>query len=355
MVRLDAPQLHRAIKRADPSRSAQAARLHYVNDGDHGIRRHRAGDRFIYLDGKRRIDDAETLVRIKSLAIPPAWRDVWICLDPQGHLQAVGRDDRGRKQYRYHPRWREVRDETKYDRMRAFGKLLPHIRRRTTQDLAQPGLPRTKVLAAIVRIMMQTFLRVGNEEYAKSNGSYGLTTLRDRHAEIHGPNVRFSFKGKSGVHREIDLHDAQLARIVKACRDLPGQELFQYIDEQGEIQKISSEDVNNYLHEITGHDITAKDFRTWAGTLLAARALCAVKDFPSSRAAAKRNIVAAIKHVAAQLGNTPAVCKKCYIHPKVLDMFIEGKLNAHFAAGSEEHGLLSLLKSRMTAESSSDS
>jgi DNA topoisomerase-1 len=311
---------------ADPAEAAQVAGLRYVADTTPGIRRVRAGKGFRYVgaDGKP-VRRAEDLKRIRSLVIPPAWTDVWICPAADGHLQATGIDSRGRKQYRYHPRWRAVRDETKYERLIAFGKALPRIRARTEKDLARPGLPRAKVLAAIVRLLETTLIRVGNEEYARENGSFGLTTMRDRHVKINGPTVHFEFRGKSGIRHAIDLTDRRLARIVKQCQDIPGQELFQYIDDQGERHSIGSADVNAYLHEIAGEEFTAKDFRTWAGTVLAARALQEFEAF-DSQTQAKRNIVRAIEAVAKRLGNTKAVCRKCYVHPAVFDAYLDGSL-----------------------------
>jgi DNA topoisomerase-1 len=275
-------------------------------------------------DGKI-IRGAEELRRIKALVIPPAWTDVWISPDPRGHLQATGRDARGRKQYRYHRRWREVRDETKYYRLIAFAQALPAIRRRTSEHLARPRLSKDKVLAAVVQLLEKTLIRVGNDEYAKQNRSFGLTTMRDGHVEVKGGRVRFSFRGKSGVEHEIDLNDRRLARIVKACRDIPGYDLFQYYDENGERQSIGSADVNAYLQDITGKDFTSKDFRTWAGTVLAAQLL---RDFErvDSGAQAKRNIVQAVESVAKRLGNTKAVCRKCYIHPAVFDAYLDGSM-----------------------------
>jgi DNA topoisomerase-1 len=263
------------------------------------------------------------LARIRSLAIPPAWRDVWICPDARGHLQATGRDARGRKQYRYHPRWRVVRDEVKYGRLIAFAHALPRIRRQTAADLPKSGLPREKVIATVVRLLEKTMIRVGNEEYARENGSIGLTTMRHRHASVSGATVHFSFRGKSGVAHAIDLHDARLARIVRACHDLPGHELFQYVDDSGRRQVVDSVDVNDYLRDASGDDFTAKDFRTWAGTVLAARALADAAEF-ASEAEAKRNIVRAVESVAERLGNTAAVCRKCYIHPAIVDAYLGG-------------------------------
>jgi DNA topoisomerase-1 len=310
---------------ADSVESARAAGLRYVSDASPGIRREMGplGWVFAAPDGTR-ITDEDTLTRIRRLAIPPAWTDVWICPSPKGHLQATGRDARRRKQYRYHTRWREVRDETKYDRMIAFGEALPAIRARTEHDLALPGLPRGKVLATVVQLLEKTLIRVGNDEYARENNSFGLTTMRDRHVKVHGSTVRFAFRGKSGRPHAIDLRNRQLAAIVKRCRDLPGYELFQYVDEDGTRQVIDSSDVNQYLREITGEDFTAKDFRTWAGTVLAARAL---GELPSESATeAKKNLVQAIEAVAGLLGNTKSVCRKCYIHPAVIDAYLDRSL-----------------------------
>jgi DNA topoisomerase I len=312
---------------ADPVESAKAAGLRYVSGDAPGIRRVRAGAsafKYVGPDGNLVRDDG-TLARIKSLVIPPAWTDVWICADPRGHLQAVGRDQRGRKQYRYHPKFREVRDENKYEKMIAFVHALPAIRRRVRQDLDKPGLPREKVLAAVVRLLETTLIRVGNDEYASSNKSYGLTTLQDRHAKVSGSKLRFRFKGKSGVEHEIDLSDPHVAKIVRKCQELPGEELLQYVDDDGNVKDIGSGDVNDYLREITGQEFTAKDFRTWAGTVLAARAL---QEFEAvdSQAKMKKNIVQAIESVAKRLGNTRAVCKKCYIHPAVIDSYLDGSM-----------------------------
>jgi DNA topoisomerase-1 len=311
---------------ANAKEAAKSAGLRYVSDGDPGIRRRRAGKGFSYIavDGKPLRDKAE-LRRIKALAIPPAWNDVWICPLPQGHIQATGRDAKGRKQYRYHLQWRAVRDETKYDRMIAFGEALSQIRERTEHDLALPGLPREKVLATVVRLLEVTLIRVGNEEYARYNRSFGLTTMRNKHVKVNGSKMNFRFRGKRGILHSIDLTDHRLARIVRRCQELPGQELFQYVNEEGETQSLGSADVNDYLREITGQDFTAKDFRTWAGTMLAAIALHEFKAF-NSKTEAKRNIVQAIDNVASRLGNTSAVCRKSYIHPTVVDMYINGAL-----------------------------
>ena len=310
----------------DPAESAKSAGLRYTTDAKPGIARKRRGKTFTYSgpDG-RVIRNRGELGRIRSLVIPPAWRDVWISPDPRGHLQATGRDARGRKQYRYHPKWREVRDETKYHRIIGFAHALPAIRRKTAQHLRPAGLPREKVLATVVQLLEKTLIRVGNDEYAKTNRSYGLTTLRDGHVEVSGQRLRFSFRGKSGVEHEIDLNDRRLARIVKQCRDLPGYDLFQYVDEDGRRQTVGSEEVNTYLKEITGQDFTSKDFRTWAGTVLAAQLL---KDFEAftSDAQAKKNIVRAVEMVAKRLGNTKAVCRKCYIHPAIFDAYMDGSM-----------------------------
>ncbi len=263
------------------------------------------------------------LKRIRALAVPPAWTDVWICRDGRGHIQATGRDARGRKQYRYHASWHACRGETKFDRMSAFAAALPGIRARTEADLAKPGLPRDKVLAAVVQLLEKSLIRVGNEEYARQNQSFGLTTLKDRHVDIRGAQVRFEFRGKSGIRHAVDVNDRRLARIVKQCRDLPGQDLFQYLDDDGRRCNVSSGDVNAYLKEITGQDFTAKDFRTWAGTVLCATALCELR-VAESPARAKKNVLKAIEAVAGMLGNTRAVCRKSYIHPAVTDAYMEG-------------------------------
>ena len=309
-----------------PVEAARSAGLRYVHDDGPGIRRVPSGKRFRFVgpDGKA-VRDRDTLRRIRSLVIPPAWADVWVCPAPNGHLQATGKDARGRKQYRYHPRWREVRDETKYHRMIAFGQALPKIRARAEKDLALPGLARAKVLATVVRLLETTLIRVGNEEYARANGSFGLTTLRDRHVQVEGAQVRFTFRGKSGVRHDVAVSDRRLARVVRRCQDLPGHELFQYLDGEGQAHTVGSADVNEYLHEVAGEEFTAKDFRTWAGTVLAARALQEFRAF-DSQAEAKHNVVAAIESVAKRLGNTKAVCRKCYVHPAVIDAYLDGSL-----------------------------
>jgi len=328
-----------------PLESASAAGLRYVCDErTPGIRRIGSKHRVRYVDASgRTTGDASTLQRIRSLAIPPAWTDVWICSDPRGHLQATGRDARGRKQYRYHSRWREVRDEVKYGRLLTFARALPRIRQRTEADLRKVGLPREKVLATVVRLLEKTLIRVGNEEYARENGSVGLTTMRDRHAKVNGSRLRFEFRGKSGIQHAIDLADARLARVVKACRDLPGYELFQFIDDAGNRVAIDSADVNAYLREVSGEDFTAKDFRTWAGTVLACREL-AVAERVSSVAQAKRNIGRAVEAVARQLGNTKAVCRKSYIHPAIFDAYLEG-----LTFGRDEQAVASLIRRRQRA------
>jgi DNA topoisomerase I len=293
-----------------------------------GIRRIGNGKTFRYLSPSGHVlRDAATLNRIRSLAIPPAWKDVWICPSAEGHIQAIGRDARGRKQYRYHPRWREVRDTTKFDRMVTFGKLLPKIRQRVSRDLSHAGLPKEKVLATIVRLLETTLIRIGNEEYTKQNRSFGLTTLRNHHVDVTGAKVSFYFRGKSGKRHAISVEDRHLAKIVRRLRDLPGYEVFQYVDENGETRSVGSTDVNEYLREVSGDDFTAKDFRTWAGTVLAIGALCECTDYKSQKQA-KKNIVKTIESVAERLGNTPAVCRKCYIHPAVFDAYTNGALSA---------------------------
>lgn len=307
-------------------RAAQGAGLKYVSPEDPGIKRVMISSGFAYVGrGGKRVRDAKTLSRIKSLVIPPAWKDVWICVDPKGHLQAIGRDARGRKQYRYHPRWREARDDSKYHKLIDFAQALPKIRRAVRRDLKKHGLTREKVLAAVIAIMEKTLIRVGNDEYATKNDSYGLTTLNDKHAKVNGRKVRFEFRGKSGVAHEIDLDDQKLAEIVRKCQDLPGEELFQYLDDKNAVRDVTSTDVNAYLRQISHGDFTAKDFRTWAGTVLAARALRKFESF-DSKTQAKKNVVQAIERVAKRLGNTRAVCRKCYIHPIILNSYLDGAL-----------------------------
>ncbi|MDL2357043.1 MAG: DNA topoisomerase IB [Pseudomonadota bacterium] len=341
---------------SDPGAAAKSAGLRYVTDRMRGIARVADGARFAYVaaDGAP-LTDAATLARIKSLAIPPAWTDVWICPLAHGHLQATGRDARGRKQYRYHPRWRSVRDEAKYERMLSFGKALPQIRAAVDAALALPGLPREKVLATIVRLLEVTMMRIGNEEYARTNHSFGLTTLRSRHVKVAGKAVEFRFRGKSGVFHTVRLEDRRLARIIARTRELPGQELFQYLDDDGVRHTVDSADVNEYLRAISGEEYTAKDFRTWSGTVLAALALqqFAIAD---SEAQARKNIVRAIESVAARLGNTPTVCRKCYVHPAVIDAYLDGSIArvlgeraALPALSPEEAAVLALLQRRLQA------
>ena len=306
--------------------AASEAHLRYTSPNSPGIARKKKGDGSFYVTSRgKRVTDADTLARIKSLVIPPAWKDVWISPTANGHLQATGIDAKGRTQYRYHPKYRAVRDEAKYHRMIDFAKALPKLRRRTQRDLRLPGLPREKVLAAIVRVMEKTLIRVGNEEYAKQNHSYGLTTIRNKHVHVRGRKVHFEFRGKSGVEHDIDLDDPKLAKIVHQCQELPGEELFGYRNEAGKAVDINSADVNAYLADATGDHFTAKDFRTWAGTVLAATALQELELF-DSQVQAKRNVVRAIETVAKRLGNTKAVCRKCYIHPMVIETYLDGSL-----------------------------
>ena len=310
---------------AEAMDAAEEAGLRYVSDDRPGYTRKSKGDDFEWLDMEGKvIRDEQRLLRLKRLAIPPAWTDVWICPAPNGHIQATGRDARGRKQYLYHERWREVRDENKYDRMIAFGKALPKIRRRVAKDLKLSGLPRNKVVATVVQLLERTFIRIGNEEYARENKSFGLTTMKDRHVEVKGSKLRFRFRGKSGREHEVDVTDRRIAKIISRLQDLPGQDLFQYVNDDGEVGNVSSQDVNQYLREITGEDFSAKDFRTWAGTVLTAIALKAQDKFETKKQA-KSNITAAIKAVSTILGNTPAICRKCYVHPAVLENYLDQK------------------------------
>ena len=311
---------------AAPVEAARAAGLRYVSDATPGFQRKRAGKHFSYLDLKGKpIHDEEQLKRIRSLGIPPAWTNVWICRNPNGHIQATGRDAKGRKQYRYHSKWRVIRDETKYDRMIAFGKALPLIRERVEHDLRLHGLPREKVLATVVRLLDTTSIRIGNEEYARENGSFGLTTMRDDHVEVEGSNVEFHFRGKSGKEHTIDVKDRQLAKIIKRAQSLPGHELFQYYDEHQHLHTVESDHVNAYLHQITGQEFTAKDFRTWSGTVTAT---CALEDLGpyETQTQAKKNVVRAIEAASKHLGNTPAICRKSYIHPEIIDAYLNGTL-----------------------------
>ena len=311
---------------SDPVEVAEEAGLRYVSDEQPGYTRKTKGDDFDYFDTEgRKIRDETRLLRIKRLAIPPAYTNVWICPTPNGHIQATGRDARGRKQYRYHERWREVRDENKYDRMIVFAKALPKLRRRVNRDLKRRGLPREKVLATVVQLLERTFIRIGNEEYAKENKSFGLTTMRNHHVDVTATKLKFRFRGKSGKEHEVDVTDRRLAKIIRQLQDLPGQEVFQYVNGDGEVRTVSSQDVNDYLREVTGEDFTAKDFRTWAGTVLAAMALNGQDPF-ENKSQAKKNIKDAISAVAKILGNTPAVCRKCYVHPAVLESYLDGAM-----------------------------
>lgn len=305
---------------------AELAGLRYVSDQDPGLRRLGTAPRFRYVgpDGKP-IRDAATLDRIRKLAIPPAYTEVWICTRPDGHIQAVGRDARGRKQYRYHPRWREIRDGNKFERLIGFARGLPALRERVEADIARPGLPREKVLATVVWLLESTLARVGNEEYARINKSFGLTTLRNRHVDVKGAEMRFHFRGKGGKDWRLRIQDRRIARILKGCQDLPGQSLFQYRDEEGVLQPIGSADVNAYLREITGEEITAKDFRTWAGTVLCALELAGMPP-ATGVGMAKAQIREAILRTSTRLGNTPTICRKCYVHPAVFDGHAGGSL-----------------------------
>ena len=346
----------------DPELHAEEAGLRYITDDGPGVRRRRAGKGFSYIgpDGER-ITGADRIAWFKSLAIPPAWTDVWISPIKRGHIQATGRDARGRKQYRYHPRWREVRDEAKYERSIEFARALPKIRRRTDRDLRRRGLPREKVLALVVRLLEATLIRVGSDEYARENRSYGLSTMRTRHVEVAGAEIRFAFRGKGGKDHEIGMRDRRLARLVKQVQELPGQQLFQYLDADGRRQDLNSDDVNEYLREITGEPFTAKDFRTWAGTVAASLALTEFLEVDDD-AGRKRAIVEAIESVAEQLGNTPAVCRACYVHPELLDAYLDGTMvealserargvgrGAH-ALRPEEAAVLGLLQARLARE-----
>jgi DNA topoisomerase I len=356
------PRRIRSSPTPEPSESAQAAGLRYVNDTMPGIERKRAGRGFTYFhpDGTR-LTDRKEIARIRALAIPPAYTDVWICPYPNGHIQATGRDARGRKQYRYHPRWREVRDETKFGRMLDFSRVLPAIRAQVERDLSRPGLSREKVLATVVSLLEYTGIRVGNDEYARANRSFGLTTLRNRHVAISGSKLRFQFRGKSGKIHDVILTDRRLARIVARCQAIPGETLFQYEDENSVRQTVDSADVNAYLRQIAGQDFTAKDFRTWSGTLLAVAALLELGPAASEREA-KSVVLQAIDKVAGQLNNTRAVCRRYYVHPAVFEAYLAGtmlaglgngnaKAAAEAAAGlsDEERAVVRLLSRQMKA------
>ena len=299
--------------------------LHYVEDTQAGLSRKILRDKFVYFDAQgQRIKDEAEIKRINALVIPPAYTDVWICADPQGHLQATGRDARGRKQYRYHPRWREVRDQNKYSRMVQFGLALPKVRKKIEAQLAQPGIGRDKVMATVISLLDATLIRIGNSQYARDNRSYGLTTLRNKHVAIRGNSILFEFRGKSGVEHKISVTDRRLAKVIKRCMELPGQNLFQYLDDNGERHTVSSSDINAYLQNLTGADFTAKDYRTWAGSALALATLRKLDWEPEGDA--KKHIVDMVKAVSRQLGNTPAICRKCYIHPAVMEGFLQGEL-----------------------------
>ena len=317
----------------DEIQSAKQAGLRYVTPGGKGIARKRAGSGFTYVDTEgRTVKDEATLGRIKSLVIPPAWSAVWISPTANGHIQAVGWDAKGRKQYRYHPDYRAARDLVKFDRMLAFGKALPRIRRAINRDLKRRGMPKRKVLAAVVKLLETTYIRIGNEEYAEENGSFGLTTMRNKHVEVLGGVLKFSFRGKSGQNHEIKLEDKRLAKIVRRCKDIPGRALFEYIDEEGSAHGLESGDVNEYLGEISGGEFTAKDFRTWGGTCLAANyLLCQLEQMDDTKPTVrhiKKALVDVVKNVACKLGNKPATCKKYYIHPTLLESFAGGSLTS---------------------------
>jgi DNA topoisomerase-1 len=353
----------RAQTVVDPQDAAESAGLRYVSDARPGIRRRKSGKGFSYarVDGSR-LSEPHVIRRIKALAVPPAWTDVWICPFAEGHIQATGRDAKGRKQYRYHVRFREARESTKYERVIGFADALPAIRETVEEHMALRGLPREKVLATVVHLLETTLIRIGNDDYARENNSYGLTTLKNRHVAVEGSEVRFRFTGKSGKQWSLRVKDRRIAKIIRACQELPGQELLQYIDEEGNCQDVTSSDVNDYLKEITGGDVTAKDFRTWAGTVLAAMALNELESFDSA-AQAKRNLRSAIEKVSARLGNTPTICRKCYVHPEVLNSYMDGNLVLELKSKAEselrsaigrlkpeEAAVLALLRGRLAKE-----
>ncbi len=353
---------HSIIER-DPEKTAELAGLEYVNDQLPGITRKKKGSKFVYISPSGKIITEQSEIdRINALVIPPAYQEVWICVKKNGHLQATGKDARGRKQYRYHSLWKKVREENKYHRLVAFGKALPLIRKKVTEDLALKTLSKDKLLALVVHLLEVTLIRVGNEEYARENNSFGLTTFRNRHVHIEGTKITFKFRGKSGQMHTIDVKDRRLANVIKKCKELPGQELFEYKNENGEIASISSTDVNHYLHEITKDHFTAKDFRTWTGTVLAVFALQEFEQFDSD-VQAKKNIVQAVEKVAKKLGNTPSVCRKCYIHPEVINAYLDGTLmqmikeraeksltDSLSELTSEETAVLAFLKQRLELE-----
>lgn len=337
--------------------------LRYVNDDEPGMTRHRKGDAFFYRTASgKTVRDKDTLARIRSLAIPPAYTDVWICEKATGHIQATGRDARGRKQYRYHPKYREHRESRKYEHMIEFARALPDIRERVKKDMGRSGLSREKVVATVVALLESTLIRVGNEDYARDNRSYGLTTLREKHIDVRGQELRFRFKGKSGKDWNLKLSDRRIAKVVRQCQDLPGQHLFQYVDDEDERRVVTSADVNDYLRQISGQDVSAKDFRTWAGTVLAALALREFEAF-DSQTLAKKNIKAAIQRVAERLGNTPTICRKCYVHPEIVTTYLDGKLAEELerkaekafenlsALQPEEAAVLALIRRRLSIES----
>jgi DNA topoisomerase I len=365
----DAPLSDSAPKAApivDPEDAARSAGLRYVTDQQAGIRRKKSGTGFTYLhpDGSR-LEDNQILTRIRSIVIPPAWTDVWICRFANGHVQATGRDARGRKQYCYHPLFREIRESAKFEHMMMFARALPAIRAMVREHMALRGLPRQKVLATVVHLLETTLIRVGNDDYARQNDSYGLTTLKNRHVAVAGSQLRFRFTGKSGKKWSVAIRDRRVAKVIKTCQDLPGQELLQYIDEAGQPQDVTSAHVNEYLHEITGESITAKDFRTWGGTVLAAIALHELESFDSA-AKAKKNIRTAIERVASRLGYTPTICRKCYVHPEVLNSYLEGDVLPQMKASAEselrdnmdglspeEAAVLATLRARLSGKSQS--
>ena len=337
-----------AVPAATAEAIAATDELRYSSDSEPGISRRKAGSGFYYVDRNgRRVKDEAALQRIRKLAVPPAYRDVWICRDARGHIQATGIDARGRKQYRYHPKWREVRDAHKFERMIAFGKALPRIRRRIARDLKLKGMPREKVLATVVRLLERTLIRVGNEEYARENRSYGLTTIRDRHVKVRGDVVKFRFRGKHGIEHEIELEDPRAAKVVRNCLDLPGQELFRYVDDDGEVRDVGSGDVNDYLQEIGGESFTAKDFRTWYATADALEALSG-HAFAHQKEA-KEKVKEVLQAIAGQLRNTPAMCRKCYINPVVIDAFMAGELRKSALRGETERVRLLQLLTRTPA------
>ncbi|MGZ8899426.1 MAG: DNA topoisomerase IB [Limisphaerales bacterium] len=347
---------------AEGMQAAKSAGLIYFGDNTPGIRRigSAKAPRYITAD-KRPMTDKITLARIKRLAVPPAWTEVWICPKDNGHLQATGRDAKGRKQYRYHPHWRQTRDESKYTRMLDFARALPKVRQRIERDLKKPGLPREKVLAAVIKILETGLIRVGNDEYARTNKSFGLTTMQDRHVDVNGSTIRFEFRGKSGKFHKIDIEDRHLANIVGGCQAIPGQELFQYFGDDGRPRDITSTDVNEYLQALTKSDFTAKDFRTWGGTVLAAMALQEFEKYDTKKQA-KKNLVRAIEAVAQRLGNTPAICKKCYIHPEIMNAYLDGTMIGTFKKRAEtelrkstglrpeENAVLAFLQKRLADE-----